>query len=314
MHIFLGVLSGIILLLLITVLICYCIPFYTDRRRHFSLFYDLEGDELDEGRRYCRSLIENFIKIPYEDVYTESCDGLRLHGRYYHKKDGAPLFIQCHGYKSRPDRDFSGIGAECLELGYNILLIDHRAHGESEGRTISFGIKERFDVKCWAEYAVNRFGNDIKIVLEGISMGAATVLMAAELPLPENVIAIHADCPYSSPKDIIKKVARDMHLPAEFMYPFVKLGARLFGGFSLEAASSVEAVKGTELPILLIHGTGDSFVPCEMSDKIAESGKTVTYKKIADAHHGLSFVKDHGTYMATFTEFLDKVGINNENK
>ncbi len=305
-YILTGVFSVVLLFAIAATLISYLMAFYTARKHHFDIFFDLEG-ELDEGRRYCRELIESFIKIPYEDVYTESFDGLKLHARYYHTNDGAPLQIQFHGYRSVSVRDFSGIGAEALKMGHNVLLIDERAHGLSEGSVISFGINERFDVKTWAEYAVSRFGGQTKIILAGISMGAATVLMASELELPKNVIGILADCPYSSPSDIIKKVtSKDVHLPAALLYPFTKLAARLCG-FNLEASSAKEAVMNTEIPILLIHGTKDNFVPIEMSDKIAEAGKTVTYKKITDAAHGLSFIKDYDSYMAAYNEFLLRI-------
>ena len=306
MYILIAVASGILLLAIIITFISYRLTFYTNRKRHFTVFHNLDG-ELSDGKRRSRELIEKLISLPYENVYIQSRDGLRLHARYYHSNDGAPLQIQLHGYKSVSVRDFSGGALECLKRGHNLLLVDQRAHGESEGAVISFGINERFDVKDWIEYSINRFGDKTKIVLCGISMGAATVLMASELDLPENVIGILADCPYSSPGEIIKKVVRDMKLPAWILYPFIKLSAKIICGFDLEAASAPDAVKRTKIPILLIHGEADSFVPVEMSDKIAAAGKTVTYKRIADAGHGLSFIVNYETYIASLDAFLNKI-------
>ena len=103
---------------------------------------------------------------------------------------------------------FSIIGQFLQDEGYNVLLVDQRAHFGSGGHTIAYGIRERRDVLSWIEYANGRFGKDKPIYLFGISMGAATVVMAADLALPDNVRLICADCPYSSPRDIIFYVAK----------------------------------------------------------------------------------------------------------
>ena len=146
--------------------------------------------------------IAAFLEAPYEDVSITSHDGLKLTGRYYHVSDGAPLEIQCHGYKGNPFVDFAGAWSIAKAAGRNVLLINQRCHGGSEGKTITFGILERRDVMGWIDYASNRFGN-VPILLSGVSMGAATVLMASALDLPPNVKGIVADCPYSSPECII---------------------------------------------------------------------------------------------------------------
>ena len=130
----------------------------------------------------------------YEKVEITSVDGLRLYGRYYHRKDDAPLVIFFHGYKGNIYRDGNGIYAYSKKNDINLLLVNQRAQGRSEGKTITFGIMERHDCKSWAEYAVNRFGKDIKIDLFGLSMGAATVMMAADTGLPDNVKGILAAC------------------------------------------------------------------------------------------------------------------------
>ena len=134
-----------------------------------------------------------------------SHDGLKLTGRYYHVSDGGPLEIQCHGYKGNPFVDFAGAWRIAKEAGRNVLLINQRCHGGSEGHTITFGILEKQDVMAWITYANNRFGK-IPMLLNGVSMGAATVLMVAGMELPENVKGIIADCPYDAPANIIKKV------------------------------------------------------------------------------------------------------------
>ena len=123
-----------------------------------------------------RDLFHALENRPCEFVTIKSHDGLTLSGRHYHQKDGAPLAIGFHGYKSCWLTDFCGGADIAFQMGQNVLLIDERAHGNSQGRTISFGIKERQDVLCWVQYAISRFGPDIKILLYGVSMGAATAI------------------------------------------------------------------------------------------------------------------------------------------
>ena len=134
-----------------------------------------------------QALMREFDAIPFEEVRIRSYDGLTLYGRYYEVKKGAPLQIQMHGYHGTALRDFCGGNKLAREAGLNTLVVDERAHGKSGGCTITFGVKERLDCLAWARYAADRFGPETPITLAGISMGAATVLMAADLPLPETV-------------------------------------------------------------------------------------------------------------------------------
>ena len=248
---------------------------------------------------------EDLARVPFEEVYITAPDGKRLFGRYYHVADGAPLHIEFHGYKGSAFRDFSGGDPFARKQGCNTLLLDQRAHGNSEGRTITFGVKERLDCLAWVNYAVERFGKDTQIFLSGISMGAATVLMASDLPLPENVVGIIADSPYSSPKEILKKVCGDMKMPVDLVYPFLWLGALLFGHFRIRGGAE-ESVKKTKVPLLIFHGEGDGFVPCEMSKRISEGAGDATYVTFANVDHCLGYVVYPKEYEAALTAFYDK--------
>ena len=193
------------------------------------------------------------------------------------------------------------------KLGYNALVIHQRAHGESGGSTITFGIRERGDVVKWAEYARERLGADIPIILFGLSMGAATVLMGCQEGYPENVRGIIADSPYSSPADIIKKVCKDEGYPP-FLYLFAELGARIFGGFRLRSCTALDAVKHSIIPILLIHGEDDRFVPCDMSREIAAYCKgNVQLHTFPHASHGLCYMIDPVRYEKTVLDFLKTI-------
>ena len=275
-----------------------------------------QGDfyNIPDNEQYCavREQMIEMIRLlesrPCERVEIMSFDGLRLSGRYYHVRDGAPLAICFHGYRGTSIRDFSGGSKIALESGQNVLLVDQRAHGESEGNTITFGIFERYDCLEWIYYAIERFGADVEILLYGVSMGASTVLMASDLELPEQVKGIVADCPYSSPKDIILKVAKDMHYPKHLAYPLIKLGARVFGGFDLEEITAEEAVNRAYVPILIIHGEDDRFVPPEMSECIADANPYLVERQtFPKAGHALSYITDYDRYAAISRAFTNKL-------
>ncbi len=266
------------------------------------------GPQYQRNAERMLALVREFDAIPYEPVEIRSFDGLRLFGRYYHVKDGAPLQIQFHGYRGTALRDFCGGNKLVREAGINTLVVDQRAHGSSEGHAITMGVKERTDCLAWAEYALERFGPETPVTLAGVSMGAATVLMASQLDLPENVKGIMADCPFSAPRDIVLHVLRRASPLAVAAYPLLDLGTRLFGGFRLTGATALEAVKEAKVPLLIIHGEDDHFVPCDMSRDLAQAaGDRATLATFPGAGHGLSYIEDAPRYKQLVTDFLNSV-------
>lgn len=243
--------------------------------------------------------------LPHEQVSITSFDGLTLTGKLYEYAPGAPIELMFHGYRGNAERDLSGGVQRCFALGRSVLMVDQRCSGGSQGKVISFGINEHRDCLAWLDYAVNKFGPDRKIILTGISMGASTVLMAAGEELPDNVIGVLADCGYTSARDIIQVVIRQMKLPPKLSYPFVKLGAKLFGHFDLEANSPREALKQAKVPVIFFHGEDDDFVPCSMSrenfEACASRKRLVT---IPGAGHGLSYPVDPEGYLDALREFF----------
>ena len=305
--------AGLIFLSVLIARYSYRTAFYSPEKRKEDDYAIPRGEQYEKERQRMLSLIRQMDEIPYEAVTISAQDGTKLSARYYHVRDGAPLQIQFHGYRGTAVRDFCGGNKLARESGQNTLDVDQRAHGKSGGTTITFGIRERLDCLCWAEYANQRFGSDTPVFLSGVSMGAATVLMASELELPTNVVGIIADCPYSSPEAIIRKVCReDMHLPPALVMPFIRLGARLFGHFDLREASALEAVQHTHIPLLLIHGEDDRFVPCDMSREIFDActGEK-TRITFPGAGHGLSYIVDTETYSEAVSRFVDQCLQNN---
>ena len=298
----------IIILTLALSYLGYCITFKAPEHSDDDTPVLPKGGQYDTYHDIIERCVNEMYAREYEPITIKSFDGKKLYARYYHVADNAPLQIQMHGYKSTAFTDFCGGNKLATKMGHNTLVVDQRSHGRSEGKTITFGVCERRDCLSWVEYAVNRFGNDTKIIIDGLSMGAATVLMAADQNLPENVIGIMADCPFSSPKEIIKKVGKDRNYPPALMYPFVKLGAKIYGHFNLEESSAVEAVTKTKLPILIIHGEADGFVPCDMSRAIkAAGGDKIELHTFEKADHALCYMVDPERYEKIVKAFLNRI-------
>ena len=300
----------ITLAILIISYICFRIGFYAPPRKNNS------GEiELPVGKIYepfwaaMRKWAEETRALPQEEVSITSFDGLKLYGKYYEYAPGAPIELMFHGYRGNAERDLSGGVQRCFALKRSALLVDQRASLDSEGNTITFGIHEHRDCLAWVDFAVKKFGPDVKIILTGISMGAATVMMAAGYDLPENVMGVLADCGYTSAREIMHHVAGMLHLPAKLCYPFMKLGAKLFGHFDPEEFSPVEALKKAKVPVIFFHGEADSLVPCHMSrtcyEACASRKKLVT---VPGAEHGLSYPTDPETYLTALREFFGPEG------
>ena len=266
------------------------------------------GKQYDPYAQTIRQGVEACEKLHFQRIFIEAHDGITLAGKYYHVKDKAPVILFFHGYRSGAVRDGNGILLYAQKMGYNALLVDQRGHGKSGGKCITFGIKERYDCLDWIRYMNKRFGENTEIVLAGISMGASTVLMSADLGLPANVKGIMADCPFSTPKDILKEVMKQLRFPVTVTYTAVKLGAKIFGGFDIEEYSVVEAMRNCGVPVLFIHGDADYFVPCEMGKQCYEACSA--QKKLVlvkDAAHGMSYCVDNELYEKEITEFLEKI-------
>lgn len=270
-------------------------------------------DEIPEEEKYkeyvagVRCNIQAIKDAKFERWTITARDGAKLVGKYYHNADGAPVVIMFHGYRSSAVRDGMGAFKVCKECGYNILMIDQRAHRESGGKEITFGVKERYDCVDWIHQVIKKCGKDTKIILIGLSMGASTVMMATGLDLPENVKGVIADCGYSTPKDILRSVIKMMRLPVGLSYWFVRISAKVYGKFDLEGASATEALKKCKVPVLFIHGEADDFVPCEMSrvnyEACASEKELFT---VPGARHGMSYLTDIDGYIGKFKGFLQK--------
>ena len=245
-----------------------------------------------------------------EDVYITSGDGLKLHGTYFPGQGGKKLVICFHGYTSRGMSDYIGLSNYYLPKGFKMLLVDERAHGDSEGTYIGFGCLDREDALLWIEYAAKRFGSGCEIWRRGTSMGASTVLMASGLKLSPQVKGIVSDCAFTTAWDVFAHVLKDQyHLPS---YPILKISDRMCrekAGYGLKQCSAALEVKKAKVPILFIHGDADTFVPCSMCFEIYENCASKKNMLIVHgAGHVEAFYKEQALYEQKLTEFLETAG------
>lgn len=247
----------------------------------------------------------------FEDVYIKSTDGLKLHALYLKaEKNEGKCAIISHGFTSKA-MDGAVHAKFFYDEGFDVLLLDLRAHGESEGEYVGFGILDRFDIMGWVEWVKGRFGDDEKIVLHGISMGATTSLMALGVPyVRQNISAVIADCAFTSPGEIFSHVMKkNYHLPS---FPVMNIGGictKYLAGYRYDEYSTKEALKDNTVPVLLIHGMEDKFVPTWMSRENYEAAGDCKKEllMVENAGHGSSVFENTELYMETERKFLKEV-------
>ena len=301
---------SVLSVVLITSYICFFRIFKKPKaKKHEEGYVEIPDGEIYEAHR--EQITEWVLEsraMPYREVEIKSFDGLTLRGRYFEHFKGAPIEIMMHGYQGNAERDMSGGIFRSRDCGHNALLVNHRASGNSDGKVITFGINESRDCLAWIDFVIKEIDPDARIILTGISMGAATVMNVSGMELPENIIGVLADCGYTSNEDIIKKVIREMHLPAGILYPFARLGARIFGRFNLDEFAPIEQVKKSKVPTIFFHGDNDDFVPHYMSEQNFEA--CAAKKKLVivkGAGHGIAYPVDKEYYLKEAKEFFEEI-------
>ncbi len=242
-----------------------------------------------------------------EELEVQSDDGWVLHGLLVPHIAPRATVILFHGWRSSWEMDFTCVLPFLYSLGLQFILVDERAQGDSEGRYITYGVRERLDVPVWVGYAAERFGREHPIFLQGISMGATVVMMASAMRFDANVRGIVADCGFTSPHEIISKVWRDRTpFPAHFAVWLLNLYTRQFADFGLKDCDTVQELAKTKYPVLLIHGTRDGFVPSYMTRQNCEAcAGEKTMLLVEGATHGMSYLVDRPRVEAAYREFIE---------
>lgn len=274
----------------------------------FSRIRKMSGTDWDLYEERIRAGRAWLLEQEHEEVSVVSEDGLRLRGLYFPCRDSQKAALCVHGYTSEGLIDYALIARFYMEEGMNVLLVDNRAHGKSEGKYIGFGCLDRRDLCLWAEYLAARIGEDAEILLHGISMGGATVLMASGLDLPSQVKLIVSDCAFTSAWEVFSYVIKNKyHIPPYPMMFIYDQLSRHFAGYGLNECNAREEVKHSKIPTLFMHGEEDGFVPCSMAYELYEA--CAAPKKlviIPGSRHAEDYYKDPETYETAIRDMVEK--------
>lgn len=249
---------------------------------------------------------EKLAKLPQEDMFIESEDGLKLHATFFPCQGSKKVVICFHGYTSEGLNDYTTLAVFYLNNGYNLLIVDNRAHGRSEGEYIGFGCLDRHDAKLWIYSMIDKLGEDCKILLHGDSMGGATVLMTTGLELPSQVRAAVSDCAFTTAKEVFTHVLKKRyHLPPT---PILQVAGKMVkkkAGYGLDECNARREVAKATIPILFFHGGADDFVPCYMVRELYNACRTKKKLVIVEgAGHVESCYKDPDLYEGAIKEFI----------
>ena len=251
-------------------------------------------------------LSEALRETPMETVAIRSRDNYVLRAHWYPVEGAKRTVILVHGWHSRWYVDFSASSPFLHDNACNLLLIEQRSHGESGGDLIAYGITERYDVLSWIEWIEQNHGG-LPLYLCGISMGAATVLMTAGLPIAGRVQGILADCGYSTPQEIVSlALKKNIGGLAGPTLAAVNLNCKLREGFTLKDYTPIEAMTAnTEVPCLFVHGDADKVVPWRMSLENYYACRAPKDLLIVNgAAHGMSFLVDPDRYKQKILDFF----------
>lgn len=268
-----------------------------------SVIFNNEFNEEKELRKLENS---KWLDENAKEVYIKN-KNINLHSyEIINKKESKIWVIAVHGYTDSANFMVNS-AKQFLNYGYNVLIPNLRAHGKSEGKYIGMGWLDKDDIILWIDYLIATYGN-IKIVLYGISMGAATVMMVSGEKLPSNVRMVIEDCGYTSAwEEFSHELKYLFHMPAFPALYNANIITIIKAGYSFKKASSIKQIKKSKIPILFIHGDKDNFVPFYMLDKLYN---VATCKKekliIKNAGHAESQWIDSNKYWHTVRKFIKK--------
>ena len=249
-----------------------------------------------------RQIDENAAKFEsaqgIEQIEIRTKDEITLVGHWYPAPDAKRVIVAMHGWRSSWSKDFSVISEFWHNNGCSVLYAEQRGQNNSGGDYMGFGMLERHDCVEWVNWVNEKTEASLPIYLAGVSMGAATVLMASGLPLPENVHGIMADCGFTSPHAIWKHVAeKNLHLSYGIIGKIAGDMCRKKINMSPSDYSTTFALANTDIPVIFIHGSDDKFVPIEMTYenyKVCASPKRLVV--IPGAEHGMSYFLNKEAY------------------
>ena len=266
------------ILAIVIILVIYFLISYEIYKKIFVSFNKKRKPLVDQSLDFYTCSYDWYLNIPKEDVYIHSYDNLKLHGIYIPPldKNTDNLAIVIHGYQSCAE-DMVIIAKLYSDLGFKILLIDLRGHGQSEGKFTSMGYYEKYDLKKWINFALRNYGSTSKILLHGVSMGAAMSMLVTDIITRENIEYLILDSGFTNFKESLicslKKKYLKMFLPAVSIFTFI------FHKFTLKKISPIKAIVKNTKPFLIIQGEKDKPVPVSMAKELFDASP-ITEKDI----------------------------------
>lgn len=277
--------------------------FYSPQKVQNSEFNAVRVLNAEDLKERANKLVTELMEIPYTDLTTKSYDNLNLHAYFYERKGSNEYIVFFHGFRRTARRSFAGRAMDCLALKKNVILVDHRAHGLSEGHALTFGKKERHDVLTWVKFIKDRFGPDAKITLVGVSMGGSAILFVADQLDPD--VKIIADSPYISIKDVVVETTKILKMKPRIVCPLLTLSSLLFCHETINF-DATEPVKKSKNKILIIHGTEDTLVPYKSVENLYLKNKEHIHYEVFDGMgHGLAYLRETEKYRKVFFDFIN---------
>lgn len=243
-----------------------------------------------------------------ETVSISSRRGDLLKGYLTLNKTESKVFVFfAHGYRANHNGDPANFMRYYIEKGYNFLSVDHVAHGESSGSYLGFDYFESTDSLDWLDYLIGRFGENIKIIIHGVSMGGATVCKMVE-NVPEQVKLAIADCPYTSALEEFDNTVKSVGIKhTKSILKIFNAMNKVFAGFDLNETDVRQSVKNSKVPMLFVHGTSDTFVPTKMGIELYEiCGNDKELFLVENAAHAESIRVDEQGYHRRLDNFIEK--------
>lgn len=246
--------------------------------------------------------------LPHEVITIQSYDGQKLVGHWYRQENTKRVIVAMHGWRSSWWSDFGMISSFWHQENCSVLYAEQRGQGSSGGEYMGFGLMERHDCLEWVKWVNQQFGQEMPVYLAGVSMGAATVLMTADLELPSNVRGIMADCGFTSPHDIWKHVAqKNLHLPYAIHGGVAERLCRGKINMGPKDCSTVTSLQKSKVPVWFAHGSDDHFVPVEMTYRNYQACSAPKQLLIVPgADHGMSYYLEKKRYEQEMRKFWNQ--------
>lgn len=265
----------------------------------------LKGEKLQNKLNKINIINEYLNKSKYEKIFINSFDDTKLCGIRIFNHNTNKYIILVHGWHQNKESILDR-AIKFDELGYNTLTIDQRAAGESNGPINTFGLKESKDLIEWIKY-LNSIVPNVQIVLYGVSMGGTSILMSLNSDLSNNVKCVIEDCGTSEFKKLIEKFYYDKLRikKANFILKIYNFEMKKHFGFTLNDLNTLPYLKNNEIPLLVIHGDKDDFVPFYMSKEIYDANKGYKEYYVARNRKHLEAFLDEN-YFDYINNFINK--------